>query len=187
MALRRRGMPLAIALSLLAACASDDGDGPDVPDIAWCEGVASWESEWREDELALLAAINERRAEGAICGSDEVFAATEPLTMDPALRCAARVHSLDMAELGFVGGSSPDELTPSDRAAMAGYEGSVLGQNVAAGHPEVDALVESWMTSTGHCRNLMNAEATQLGAGRYFSEDDVLERQHYWTVVLGAP
>lgn len=167
----------------------DDSDsagssGPAVPDNDYCAGVAQWSESEIRFESEVLELVNERRAAGASCGG-QAFGAAEPLAMESALLCAARVHSLDMAERGFFGHDNPDGEGPFDRMRRAGYRFSAAGENIAAGQSTPQMVVQGWMDSAGHCRNIMNADYTELGVG--YVQTDTAEFSHYWTQVFGEP
>lgn len=167
----------------------DDDDsagnaGPQVPDNDYCAGVAQWSEAEILFEREVLELVNERRAAGATCGG-QAFGAAEPLVMESALLCAARVHSLDMAERGFFGHDNPDGEDPFERMRRAGYRFSAAGENIAAGQSTPQMVVDGWMQSAGHCRNIMDADYSELGVG--YVQTDTAEFPHYWTQVFGRP
>lgn len=161
-----------------------DGGGDEVPDNEYCAGVADWSEAQGRIEEQVVVLVNERRAAGARCGGQS-FGATGPLTMDSTLRCAARVHSLDMVTRGFFGHDNPDGEDPFDRMQQAGYRFSTAGENIAAGQDTPEAVVEGWMESSGHCSNIMNPDFTEIGVG--YVQTDAAEYPHYWTQVFGRP
>jgi len=158
--------------------------GPtDVPDNAHCADVAGWSPEWAQLELDVLVIVNQVRGQGANCGSKGAFGPAGPLTMDPALRCAARKHSVDMAMRNFFDHINPDGETPWDRMGEAGYGGySAAGENIAAGSPDAAGTMDQWMTSDGHCANIMNPDFEHIGVG--YSTGG--QYGHLWTQVFGA-
>lgn len=158
--------------------------GPtDVPDNANCADVAGWSPAWAQLELDVLEIVNVVRAAGANCGSKGAFGPAGPLTMDPALRCAARKHSADMAARNFFDHINPDGQTPWDRMGKAGYGGySAAGENIAAGSPDAAGTMEQWMNSDGHCANIMNPDFEHIGVG--YSTGG--QYGHLWTQVFGA-
>ncbi len=164
-----------------------DGNGvtsADVPDSEYCADVSDWSLADVEFELAVLEQVNLERARGATCGA-EVFGPASPLVMEPRLRCAARVHSLDMATTGFFDHDNPQGQSPFDRMELAGYSFRAAGENIAAGQPSVAEVMGGWMASSGHCRNIMSPDFTQLGVGYVFLDGN--EYPHHWTQVFGAP
>ena len=156
----------------------DATDSVEVPDSAYCADVIDWDANWSEWEEEVVVLVNERRAAGAICGTDE-YAPTHPLTMNAELRCAARVHSKDMHDRRFFDHINPDGETPWDRIAQAGYNSAWAGENVALGYPNARSVVDGWMTSPGHCANIMSDTFDEIGVG-YYTPD------HYWTQTFGG-
>jgi uncharacterized protein YkwD len=155
----------------------------DVPDNAYCIAVGDWDPAWAQLELDVLALVNEVRAAGADCHSKGVFAATGPLNMNPALRCAARKHSADMAARNFFDHTNPDGDTPWDRMDKAGYGAySNAGENIAAGSPDAQGTMNQWLESDGHCANIMNPNFQEIGVG--YSTGG--QYGHLWTQVFGA-
>jgi uncharacterized protein YkwD len=174
---------LAAAL-LLCACTRPDEPTPEVPAIAYCEDVASWDPAHAAFEREVLERVNSRRAEGADCGSGGNFSSPrEPLTMNPALRCAARKHTLAMIAGDFVEHETPEGETFLDRVARAEYEGTPLAQIIAGGSRDPERVVGTWMSNDGNCAKLMNEDATELGVG--YSPASEVSYEHYWTAVLG--
>ena len=134
----------------------------------------------------MLARINQVRASGANCGADGVFGAAAPLAWNDKLTVAAEGHSQDMAAKNYFSHTSADGRTLADRVTATGYAWSSLGENIAAGYPGVNAVMDGWIASPGHCANLMNAGFAEVGvvcvpgvAGDTFST--------YWTMDLGRP
>jgi uncharacterized protein YkwD len=103
--------------------------------------------------------------------------------MNDALRQAARCHSLDMAVNNYFSHTSQDGRTPWDRIDAAGYDASATGENIAAGYANADAVVAGWMTSTGHCNNIMNGGSNETGIGYAFQQGSTYGR--YWTQTFG--
>lgn len=170
------------------------GDSPDFPDIttpddgtvqdadttnnAYCDAVASWPAANVAFEIEVLALVNERRAAGADCGTAGTFGPASPLTPHGDLRCAARNHSLDMANRGFFDHTNPDGDGPSQRLDAAGFDGFTWGENIAWGQRSPQQVVAGWMSSDGHCRNIMNPDFTESGVG--------YQESNYWTQTFGA-
>jgi len=166
----------------------DTGEDPpppsdEVPDNAYCNGVADWDPAWTDLENEILVIVNQRRAEGANCGSAGSFGPAGPLTANPALRCAARVHSQDMVDRNFFDHTNPSGQSPFQRMGEAGYQYSTAGENIAAGNSTAAATMQQWMDSDGHCGNIMNDSFTELGVGYYPGG----QYGHVWTQNFGAP
>jgi uncharacterized protein YkwD len=104
---------------------------------------------------------------------------------------AAFIHSKDMAERNFFSHTSPiaGRSTPSDRVKLYGQWIRTVGENIAytfgiqyragtsvssfANIPPHSywsfalSVVDSWMNSPGHRRNILNAAFGRLGAAGY--------------------
>ena len=130
----------------------------------------------------MLVLVNQARAAGHNCDSQGNFGPTGPLTMHPALRCAARKHDLDMDAQGYFDHTSPQGVTPWDRMQSAGYSFSTAGENIATGYPSPQDVVDGWLESDGHCANIMNPDFEEIGVGYYPGGD----YGHLWTQNFGA-
>jgi uncharacterized protein YkwD len=164
-----------------ADTANDDG-ASDVPDNEYCMEFAVWDDNGAMLEEEILDIVNQRRSEGANCGSEGNFGPAGPLTMNPALRCAARKHSKQMVEEDFFDHTTPWGESPGDRIDGAGYNGFTWGENIAAGNSTAAATMDQWMNSDGHCANVMNPDFEDIGVGYYPGGG----YGHYWTQNFGA-
>ncbi|MCP3144361.1 CAP domain-containing protein [Pyxidicoccus xibeiensis] len=192
---------LLVGAAVLGGCGapetpSDEGEGALVPSVetaepsgavsafAYCDDVTTWDPAWANLEAQVLTLVNQRRAAGATCGGVAKPAAPA-LTLDTRLRCAARKHSRDMGTNNFMGHTGSDGSTPWQRMTLAGYTYRSAAENVAAGYSTAAAVVNGWMSSTGHCNNIMNPGLTQLGVGYYYAPSSTY--RHYWTQAFGRP
>ena len=147
-----------------------------------CEHIEPWDGQAAKMENDLLALVNELRGEGVTCqGTGATMSATHSVSMDPHLRCAARLHSKNMVETGEfaheIGGEGP-----GDRAHAAGYNWSNVGENIAQGQQTPQAVVDAWLSSAeGHCENLMSSSFENIGVGVKFQGGTP-----WWTLMLGA-
>ena len=148
-----------------------------------CRNDATWPANWKSYEEQVLIELNKVRAVGADCGTEGVFAATGPLTLSPELREASRCHSLDMGTNNFFSHTGSGGSRFTDRATAAGFTGSPLGENIGAGYNTPVDVVNGWVNSDGHCRNLMKSTATLLGVGYVTVSGSTWTR--YWTMVTG--
>jgi uncharacterized protein YkwD len=165
----------------LWACAGQDP----VEDEPFSEATADWQDAWADYEDQVLDLVNERRFLGATCGGDPKAGGLEPLETDEVLRATARLHSQDMADRAFFEHVNPDGDDPFDRMANAGFEGAEpWGENIAAGAPTPEIVVQGWMDSPGHCENIMFPQFRVLGVGYYMDEDS--DWVHYWTQNFAA-
>lgn len=160
-----------------------DGGGDPLDDAnttgnAYCEQVETWDASWAQFEQEVIDLVNERRSQGAVCG-DVTFGPAGPLTLNTALRCAARNHVEDMALRDFFAHTNPDGDGPGQRIGFAGYDSQGWGENIAMGFPSPQSVIVGWMTSPGHCANIMKPSFTEIGVGYYSG--------NRWVQVFGTP
>lgn len=133
----------------------------------------------------LFAGINDARRSDRRCGVLKRMDAAPAMRRSAALDEAARAHARDIAARGALGHEGADGSTAADRVSRAGYSWSTVGENVAAGQTEAADVVDTWIDSPGHCRNLMEPRFTDTGVGVAVNEDD--DRVIYWVQVYAAP
>ena len=156
------------------------GEGA-LPDNDYCRPVSAATAAEAALEQQILELTNAARARGTTCG-DKAYPPVAALTMNPALRCAARAHSKDMIDRKFFDHTNPSGEGPPQRVAKTGYMARNWGENIAAGNSAAMATMEQWLTSTGHCQNLMSGSFKQIGVG-YRPGGSY---RHYWTQVFGT-
>ena len=171
----------------------DDGDSGDdgppggnetIPDNAYCDPVADWSAGWSALEVEVLELVNQNRDRGANCGSAGSFGPAPTLGSSGALRCASRVHSMDLATRDYFEHTNPEGEQAWDRMERAGYDYIAAGENIAAGSPTAAAVMDGWMASDGHCANIMSRDFEHIGIG-YF--EGAGEWGVYWTQDFGTP
>ena len=140
--------------------------------------------DWQAEGQALLAQINRARASARRCGNQD-FAAAGPLGWNETLGSTAEAHSRAMANANFFSHLSADGRTPEDRAELAGYAGTRVGENIAAALPTPRKVLEGWLGSPGHCANLMNPQFSEFGGA--YAVDPQSDAGIYWTALFGAP
>ena len=94
------------------------------------------------------------------------------LKRDSALQQAARDHSRDMIRRDYFDHTSPGGQTVGDRVREAGYgkpgDGWSVGENLGwgtGGRAAPNALVDAWLASSGHRKNMLKASFKELGVG----------------------
>ena len=112
----------------------------------------------------VLELTNAARARGQTCGRS-AYPPAPPLASEARLGAAAQGHAADMAARNYFNHISPDGRAPKDRINAAGYSWRTIAENIAAGQTDAQEVVSGWLSSEGHCRNLMNAEYRELGVG----------------------
>ena len=137
---------------------------------------------FRDEALRL---INERRAAGASCGSEGSFPPAGAIAWNDALTQAAYAHSKDMAERNYFSHTSPEGGTLTTRVEATGYAWSSIGENIAAGYTTVAAVVSGWMSSPGHCRNIMSGGFREIGMA--CARNGASQYGLYYTLDLATP
>jgi uncharacterized protein YkwD len=128
-----------------------------------------------------LSQINQIRRKGCNCGIT-YFPPAQPLTWNDDLEFAARGHALDMSERNYFSHTSKDGRSMSDRVIDAGYNYKgyktfAVGENIAQGQMSISEVMNGWLHSEGHCRNLMNPAFKEVG---------IAEIDHYWVQDFGG-
>jgi uncharacterized protein YkwD len=77
-------------------------------------------------------------------------------------------------------------VTPWDRIGDAGYVYSAAAENVAGGYPTPALVVDGWLSSAGHCRNVMSSDVTEIGVA-FFADESPHLHATYWVQVFAAP
>jgi uncharacterized protein YkwD len=134
-------------------------------------------------EAEVLELTNEARARGAVCG-DEAFAPAPPLSMAPQLVVAARAHSFDMGARRYFDHVTPEGAAPGDRMHAAGWQSGYTGENIYGGPATAEEVVDGWMRSPGHCKNIMSPHYRYIGVG--YAEVPGSPFTHYWTQDFGG-
>ncbi|GLS26297.1 CAP domain-containing protein [Marinibactrum halimedae] len=137
-----------------------------------------------EFQRALLEAHNEVRSQGYNCGGTS-YAPAPPLTFSCQLGEAAERHSTDMANNNHFSHTGTDGSSFTDRIGDTGYRYRTGGENIAAGQRSVDSVMNSWLNSSGHCRNIMNPSFTEYGGSLVRSSSSTYSQ--YWTSVFATP
>ncbi len=132
---------------------------------------------------SVLTAINAARAKAG-CG---------PLRLNGKLVAAAKGHAKAMAEQNFFGHAGKDGSRFSSRIARQGYSYRTAAENIAAGQKSAAQVVNSWLKSAGHRRNILNCRMTETGIALVYQPDDRPIRgnpaplRYYWVQVFAAP
>ena len=147
---------------------------PEMPLSSDSEDPSPEESESRSTSVireVVNLVNNERRKAGL-----------SPLRIHSRLNAAAQAHSNDMARNNFMSHTGSDGSSPFDRMKRYGYNYRRAAENVAAGQSSPQAVMRSWMNSSGHRKNILNGSLRDIGVGyarggRYGT---------YWTQNFGA-
>lgn len=129
-----------------------------------------------ESSQILALVNNERAARGLV-----------PMRLNVLLNEAAQGHSATQAAASTIFHVTPSGSNPGDRIAQTGYRFSTWGENVAAGYRDAQSVMDAWMRSPGHCRNVLNPGFTELGVGYVQRDGDPSRYFDYWTQVFARP
>ena len=124
----------------------------------------------------LLAAINRERAAHRL----------RPLRAHPQLELAAQGHADDMLKRGYYGHASPEGAMVLERTRLIGYPALTVGENIAKGQTSVSEVVEGWMGSPEHRRNILDPFFRETGFGIAIRRAPQRE-QVLWVNVFGEP
>jgi hypothetical protein len=97
-----------------------------------------------------------------------------PLCWRAELANAAQSHSEDMMNRNFYSHDSPEGVSPAERVRSHGYPSAFVAENIhlrrvsglsEANVRDLENVVEDWMNSPGHRRNLLDARMNEIGIG----------------------
>jgi uncharacterized protein YkwD len=127
--------------------------------------------------------------------ADQIAASINNARMDaglPSLRFStsmakvAQAHARDMALRDYFAHDTPEGLSPFQRLdlANASGQGRAAAENIARGQESVSAIMQSWLSSSGHRANILNPRYDTLGIGVYFDASN--SRDQIYCVALFA-
>lgn len=96
------------------------------------------------------------------------------LKVDLALSKVAREKSLDMSTNGYFSHTSPTYGSPFDMMKKFGITYRYAGENIAMGQRTPEEVVNAWMNSEGHRKNILSPNFTHIGVG-------YVAQGNYWT------
>lgn len=108
-----------------------------------------------------------------------------PLKLNSLLTKAAKAHSRDLSKWDRISHYGSDGSNPWDRVKRAGYNARLAAENVGTGQTTLAEVFKGWQESPGHNKNLLLADATQMGIALVY--DPKTEFKTFWTLVLGTP
>ena len=85
------------------------------------------------------------------------------------LATAAAKHTENMAVQDFFSHTGKDGSSMGSRITATGYKFSNAAENIAAGSSTPEAVINSWMNSSGHRANILNPNLKEIGIGSIFS------------------
>ena len=142
------------------------------------------EAPWAPIAFDMIDAVNKARSQGRQCGQT-FYDAVPPLRWSSKLADAAHEHSLDMARNDHFNHEGTDGSSVGSRIRRQGYSPVAWGENIAAGYPNVEEVVQGWLESPGHCSNIMSKHYEEIGAS--FAENNSTQFGIFWTQVFAVP
>lgn len=117
-----------------------------------------------EYEIRVVEFVNEIREEYGL----------NKLTLNSELSDVARLKSQDMHDNNYFSHTSPTYGSPYDMMTKYGIKYTFAGENLARGQKTPEQVVNAWMNSSGHRKNILSERYTQIGVG-YVADGN------YWT------
>lgn len=171
-----RFVPLIVVVSLfLASCGKEPLAEPRQEEEEINPGTVDVTKNNVDKDL-LLQLVNNVRAKGCNCKGTWMPAA-EPVKWNVLLELAAAKHSNDMNDKKYFDHTSPSGSTPQSRVTATGFNYIWMGENIASGPSKEEAVINGWLGSEGHCKNIMNPNFREMGVGR---------TGDLWTQVFGT-
>ncbi len=102
------------------------------------------------------------------------------LYVNYSLQEAAWMHNELMVSKGCFSHTACGDGDPGDRIAKTGYRFVTWGENIARGQRNPAQVMNAWMNSTGHRRNILNKDFTDIGVAYNPSGPT-------WTQVFSTP
>lgn len=105
-----------------------------------------------------------------------------PVELDARLNAAAATHARDMAVQNRPWHFGSDGSSPIDRALRAGYDGTLLGENISETFETELETLSAWMDQAGTREVIMNPAARAMGFSWYQESGGKI----WWTLVMGG-
>lgn len=157
---------------LTNACPKEDADG--VPRLVENPILSRLPATVNRSQLLQL--VNEVRQRGCRCG-DTYYYPVAAVTWNSQLEAAAYTHSSDMYQHQYFSHRAPDGSRGGSRIEQAGYNWTAYGENIGTGYTTEREVVDAWIKSPSHCKNLMNKAYKEMGVARV---------GNFWTQELAA-
>jgi uncharacterized protein YkwD len=125
----------------------------------------------------MLFEINALRKSGTTCGGEKM-PPVKALAWNTKLENAATVHVTDMDGNDRFSHEGTDGKKPDERIEAAGYQWQSVGENIGQGYKDIASAMKAWKESANHCKQLMSAEVTEVGAAK---------KGKYWCQAFAKP
>ncbi|HAS46103.1 MAG TPA: hypothetical protein DCS93_36820 [Microscillaceae bacterium] len=106
----------------------------------------------------------------------------QPLTWNEKMARAARYHAADMAHDDYF---SHDSYDPGGKMTCETFDrirkfGFGIAENIAAGSRTPVDVMQQWMTSEGHKRNILSTRSKSIGIGYYYKPRTNPGAKYFW-------
>jgi uncharacterized protein YkwD len=130
-------------------------------------GVSQKRDQYAKLRMQLLEAVNRER----------IWAGLPALTYNRDLEMSAQLHAEDMLVREYFDHFSPEGLSHVDRIKSIGYANvdiatcdctafkAVIGENIAKGQRSINWVMNEWMESPSHRRNILSSHFAEMGVG----------------------
>ncbi|WP_052158824.1 S-layer homology domain-containing protein [Halobacillus sp. BBL2006] len=122
-----------------------------------------------------LSAFEKRVVE--LTNEERTSQGLEPLAIDTSLSRVAQYKSRDMIINSYFAHESPTYGSPFDMMGEYNITYQSAAENIAAGMRTPEGVVNAWMDSPGHRKNILDGDLTHIGIG--YVEGGPYG--HYWT------
>ena len=122
------------------------------------------DSEDDDFESAVIRSVNKHRAEQGL----------SELSYSPELSAAADIRAKELV-------SSFSNIRP-DGSLCITVDPLVKGENIEKGYATPELVMEAWMNSDGHKKNILTKQYTIIGVGCYY---DSASDTYYWVQLFG--
>lgn len=107
------------------------------------------------------------------------------------LSSAASAKAADMLSANYWSHNSPSGKTPWSFISTSGYKYIYAGENLARDFGDPQSVVDAWMNSSSHKKNLLDADFKEIGvavvSGKLTGRDGILVVQMFGTPVSQVP
>lgn len=105
-----------------------------------------------------------------------------PVQLSARLTAAAVTHARDMSVQERAWHFGSDGTSPGDRAARAGFQGRIFGENISESFDDEEALFQSWLNDPVTRQVMLEPRARVIGFGWFQEPDGKL----WWVQVFGG-
>jgi uncharacterized protein YkwD len=126
--------------------------------------TAAYAATTADGTATVVALVNQERAE----------AGCSPVTANSRVTTAAQKHAQDQADRQTMTHVGSDGSNAGERIERAGYDWRKYGENVAWGTTSPEQVMQMWMDSADHRRNILNCAFKHIGVGvvdGYWTQD----------------